>query len=304
VLLSPVYGDYVHAVFLPAPATCPVDECPLIGRDLTFLYQHGNSGDLWRYWYRAVDLWTLGANVLIYTWRGFGLSSGDPSRAGVLEDADAAMAYLLTRPEVDPSRVVAYGYSTGAIPSSWLVGPSEHSGDVQALILESGLDSIDSVAAEATATDWPSGFFFSDTLFDGPTFLEDADPALPVLFVWGRRDTRVFREQVERYHDILVGFDDYTERFGETDDPVDAWLVAAGHRNIPDHAFGAELQLADYWGDDANPGHCCVHPREYEDPQHAAFLDEIGGATGAQMWSSWLDYRALMSGWLKDRFPE
>ncbi len=259
-------GDFIHAAFLPAPTLCPVDVCPLIGRDVTFLYQHGNSGDLWRYWYRAVDLWSLGANVLIYTWEGFGLSSGEPSRGAVLRDVDAAMTYLSTRPEVDPDRVIAYGYSTGAIPSSWLVGPSAHAGEIAAVVYESGLDAIDSVAAEATATDWPTGFFFDDTLFDGPTFLEDADPSVPVLFAWGQQDLRVFREQVERYHDVLVGFDDYTERFGETDDPVDLWLAEAGHRNIPDHAFGGEDHLSDYYDGDGvnpNPAHCCVHPLEY-----------------------------------------
>jgi pimeloyl-ACP methyl ester carboxylesterase len=311
--MFPPFPDYIHAVFLPAPATCPVDDCPLIGRDLTFLYLHGNSGDMWRYWYRAVDLWSMGANVLIFTWRGFGLSTGDPTRAGVLEDADAAMTYLLTRPEVDPDRIVAYGYSTGAIPASWLVGPSAHAGDFAAVIYESGLDSIDSVLSEATATDWPTGFFFEDTLFDGPTFLQDADPSLPVLFAWGQRDHRVFREQVARYHDVLVGFDDSTERFGETSDPVDQWLAEAGHRNIPDHSFGADLHIADYYDgekdDDGtvitpNPGHCCVHPLEYEDAKNADFLDQVGGTTGPEMTESWKDYRALISGWCKDRFPE
>ncbi|MFH1466218.1 MAG: prolyl oligopeptidase family serine peptidase [Pseudomonadota bacterium] len=300
----PESGEYIHAVFLPAPTTCPVEDCPLIGRDITFLYQHGNSGDLWRYWYRAVNLWSMGANVLIYTWRGYGLSGSEPTRAHVLEDADGAMAYLLTRPEVDPERVVAYGYSTGAIPSSWLVGPSEHRDDFAAVIFESGLDAIDSVMSEGTATDWPTGFFFEDTLFDGPTFLEDADPALPVLFAWGGQDTRVLREQVQRYHDVLQGFDDYTERFGETGDPVDRWLAESGHRNIPDHAFGAENHIADYYDDAANPGHCCVHPLEYEDAANADFLAEVGGTTGEEMAESWRDYRALISGWCRDRFPE
>jgi fermentation-respiration switch protein FrsA (DUF1100 family) len=300
--MPPEEGDYIHAAFLPAPADCPVSECPLIESGVTFIYQHGNSGNLWRYWYRAVDLWTLGANVLTYTYRGYGISTGEPSRAGILTDAETAMAYLLTRPEVDPERIVAYGYSMGAIPTSHLVGAGDHTEAFAAVVFESGLDSIESVMAEATGADWPTGFFFEDTLFDGPAFLEDGLD-IPVLLLWGAQDRRVYREQVERYRQVLAGTADYTEFIGETDDFIDQWMAAAGHRNIPDHAFGAEDQLADYWDDPANPGHCCVHPYEYADPQHEDFLEAVGGTDNAAMADSWEDYKALITGWVGPRFP-
>ena len=46
--------SYIHGAFLHAPTTCPVEDCPLIEFPPTIVYQHGNSGHMWKYWYRAV----------------------------------------------------------------------------------------------------------------------------------------------------------------------------------------------------------------------------------------------------------
>ncbi len=296
----PETGDYIHGVWMPAPADCPVEECPLIDSDVTFVYQHGNSGELFRYWYRAVSLWTLGANVFIYTYRGFGISSGDePTRANVLSDAETAMRYVHSLPEVDTTRVFPYGYSTGAIPSSWIAGESEWSGSIAGLILESGLDAIESVLYMGTSTEFPSSYFLDPTLFDGPTFLEGGLEA-PVLDIWGAQDTRVFREQVERYHQVLQEHDDYTYYFGESDDPVDEWMAVAAHRNVVHWPFVAELHISQYW-DVSNAAHCCVHPYEFELSDNADFLEQTGKTTGEDMAAASQEYRTLVADWVLDR---
>lgn len=299
--LPPTSGEFIHGVFLPAPAGCPVEDCPLADSGITFVYQHGNSGDLFRYWYRAVSLWMTGANVFVYTYRGFGISSGEVSRANVLEDAATAMTWVMQQPQVDPSRVVPYGYSTGAIPSAWIAGESEWSGTIGGLVLESGLDSIESVLALGTATEFPEGWFLDDTLFDGPTFLE-AGLEAPVLLLWGAQDTRVYREQVERYVQVLAEHDDYTGYLGEGDTPEDAWLALAGHRNVVHHPFAAPLHIADYWGGD-NPAHCCINPLEFGESQYESFLEQTGGTTGEAMAEASLAYRNLVASWALERMP-
>jgi dienelactone hydrolase len=297
--LPPSNGDFIHGVWMPAPAGCPVADCPLIDSDVTFVYQHGNSGDLFRYWYRAVSLWMTGANVFIYTYRGFGISSGEVTRSNVLEDAATAMTWVLQQPEVDPARVFPYGYSTGAIPSSWIAGESEWSGSIAGLITESGLDSIESVLYLGTATEFPSSYFLDSTPFDGPTFLEAGLDA-PVLLLWGSQDTRVYREQVERYLQVLSGHDDVTTYLGEGDDPVDDWMAEAGHRNVVHWPFAAPLHIADYWSVD-NLAHCCINPLEFGEAQYEDFLVETGKTTGEDMAAASLEYRALVSDWVLDR---
>ncbi len=295
----PGKGEYLHAVFLPEPTAC--DTCPLVGSGVTFVFQHGNSGDLFRYWYRAVALHSLGANVLLYTYRGFGISSGeDVLRENVLDDAEAALTYVRARPDVDPDRVIAYGYSTGAIPTSWLAAESP---GLAGVILESGLDSIESVLHIGTGTELPGGFFLDETLFDGPTFLEGGIDA-PVLHLWGAQDLRVYREQTERYHQVLRNHSDYTSYFGETERPVDEWMGVAGHRNVPAWAFAAEHHISDYWDDPANPSHCCVHPEELGESQFSAFLRKVGGTTSDEMVASSAQYRDLVSEWVLALSPQ
>ncbi len=300
--LPPSTGEFIHGVWMPAPIDCPVEECPLIDSDVTFVYQHGNSGDLFRYWYRAVSLWTMGANVFIYTYRGFGISSGDePTRTNVLADAETAMRFVHTLPTVDTTRVIPYGYSTGAIPSSWIAGESEWSGSIAGLIMESGLDSIEGVLSMGTATEFPSGYFLDNTLFDGPTFLE-GDLQAPVMNIWGSQDTRVLREQVERYHQVLEGHDDYSYYYGESDDPVDTWMAEAAHRNVVHWPFAAPLHIADYWDVD-NAGNCCIHPYEFQLSENADFLEATGKTTGEDMIAASEEYRTLVADWVLSKLP-
>lgn len=59
-----------------------------------------------------------GVAVLRYDDRGVGQSTGDPSQATTADfaaDAEAALTYLLSRPDIDPDQVGLLGHSEGAI---------------------------------------------------------------------------------------------------------------------------------------------------------------------------------------------
>ncbi|MGI9014341.1 MAG: alpha/beta hydrolase [Phycisphaerales bacterium] len=60
------------------------------------------------------ELRQLGANVLIPDYLGYGLSSGAPSEAGCYATADACYDYLLSRDDVDETKIIAAGWSMGA----------------------------------------------------------------------------------------------------------------------------------------------------------------------------------------------
>ncbi len=55
-----------------------------------------------------------GFNVLIPDFLGYGMSGGKPSEAGVYATADAAFEHLLSRSDVDASKIVPMGWSLGA----------------------------------------------------------------------------------------------------------------------------------------------------------------------------------------------
>lgn len=291
-------SEYLHAVFLPAPTGCPPLECPLVGQGVTLLYQHGNAGNLLRYWYRAVTLWSLGANVLIYTYRGYGLSRGEPSRENVLADAETAMAYLKRRPDVDPARIFAYGYSLGAIPTSHLVGLSHHRHDFAGAVIESGLDSPESILKHSTGMDLPGGYFLrtEEAAFDGPAFVHHA--SLPILQMHGSKDQRVIIDQAWRYYEVLKHRADYTHYVGKSDRPDESWIQHAGHRNIPFTSFPDDRHIPTYWDDPDNPHHCCIHPVDFSDARMGPFIQKVTGTTAAQLVAELARCRGLISGWV------
>ena len=82
---------------------------------LTLLWFHGNGGNIG---HRVAELVMLhrrlGANLLIFDYRGYGISQGTPSEQGTYRDARAALAYLRQRPDVAPEKLVYFGHSLGS----------------------------------------------------------------------------------------------------------------------------------------------------------------------------------------------
>lgn len=79
----------------------------------TILWSHGNAGNISDRLDNLSKLASLPFNVFLYDYRGYGKSEGKPSEQGVYLDSQAAYDYLLTRPEVDPEKIVVYGRSLG-----------------------------------------------------------------------------------------------------------------------------------------------------------------------------------------------
>jgi len=66
-------------------------------QDKTILYFHGNSRSIDHYWGRVQMLWKLGYRVFAIDYRGYGVSTGEPSEAGVYADARSALDHVLER---------------------------------------------------------------------------------------------------------------------------------------------------------------------------------------------------------------
>jgi pimeloyl-ACP methyl ester carboxylesterase len=79
---------------------------------ILFFYGNGdclaNNLDLFRAFRR------IGANVLIPDYVGYGMSGGSPGERECAATADAALDHLLSRGDVDPSRIVVAGWSLGS----------------------------------------------------------------------------------------------------------------------------------------------------------------------------------------------
>jgi len=92
------------------------------GGDLpaTVLFMHGtnyNASDMWSTEERARQfggfLRGIGCRFFVFDYRGYGQNGGEASEQGTYLDAEGALAWLHNRREVDPARIVFYGFSLG-----------------------------------------------------------------------------------------------------------------------------------------------------------------------------------------------
>ena len=105
-------GTPIAALFGPAVlADGKLDPHPELRP--TILYFYGNGGAVAWSWN---ELWTfrqLDANVLIPDFAGYGESGGSPSESSLYATADAAYDYLISRKDIDHSKIITFGWSLG-----------------------------------------------------------------------------------------------------------------------------------------------------------------------------------------------
>jgi len=109
------------------------------------LHLHGNADSAFSPWQvrHCEALRRAGFNVLEIDYRGFGATPGQPSEAGMYEDAEAAYQALLRR-GVAPNRIILLGHSLGSGPAVLLA--TRH--DAAALVLFGAFTSVPDAAAE------------------------------------------------------------------------------------------------------------------------------------------------------------
>ena len=95
----------IHGWFVPA-ATTPAR--------FTMIVFNGNAGHRGMRAPVAAAFARHGVATLLFDYRGFGDNAGRPSEEGLARDARAALAYLTSRTDVAPNRVVYFGESLGA----------------------------------------------------------------------------------------------------------------------------------------------------------------------------------------------
>jgi fermentation-respiration switch protein FrsA (DUF1100 family) len=112
-------------------------------KDVTWLWFHGNAGNIS---HRLENLKLLhdelGVSVFLFDYRGYGRSRGKPYEEGTYRDAEAALAYLRSHPDINANRIVYFGRSLGAGVAVELATRQPPLG----LILESPVPSISELA--------------------------------------------------------------------------------------------------------------------------------------------------------------
>ncbi|MBI2819353.1 MAG: alpha/beta hydrolase [Acidobacteria bacterium] len=102
------------------------------------LFCHGNAGNIGHRLESLQIFYRLGLSTLIFDYRGYGESEGNPSEQGTYLDAEAAWQHLVEQRGAEPDRVVFFGRSLGGAVAIWLATRHPPAG----LIIESTFTSI------------------------------------------------------------------------------------------------------------------------------------------------------------------
>lgn len=205
-------GLRLHGWFLPAsPPACA-----------TILFLHGNAENISTHIASVYWLPARGFNVLLPDYRGYGTSPGTPTLAGIQHDIEAAMRYLLGRPDLDRSRIVVFGQSLGAAAAIYYVAHSAHRPAIRALVAESAFASYAGIAREKMASfwlTWPFQWIPRLTIpmrYSPLAAVPEVSP-IPLLLVHGDRDQ-------------IVPIADGARLYAAAHEPKDFWRIeGAGH---------------------------------------------------------------------------
>jgi len=148
VTLTTADGLRLRAWWLPAKAGVVVKG--------TVLHLHGNGGNLSGHLGASWWLPEQGYQVLMFDYRGYGLSEGEPSLPAIYQDIDAAFDWLQKAPGVQGKPLVVLGQSLGgALVVHYLVERHpEYQSRLKALVLDDVPASYRSVGRDALGSSW------------------------------------------------------------------------------------------------------------------------------------------------------
>ncbi len=176
-------GVQIHAWYFPAHSG------QVQASDLVVLVCHGNGGNISHRLDLAQLLLEAGGSVLLFDYRGFGLSSGKPGEEGTCRDAQAAWRWL-SQKGFAGTNIVAYGESLGGGVAAELAVREVLGG----LILQSTFTSIPDMGADLLP--WLPfrlvGYIKYDTLKKLPRL------KIPILIMHSRQDKLIPFHHAER----------------------------------------------------------------------------------------------------------
>ncbi len=119
----------------------PAEADPATSKVLLFF--HGNAGNLSGRTEMMLSLASLGVEVLIIDYRGYGHSEGRPSEEGIYRDARAAWKFLTLEHGIATDRIVVFGKSLGGAVAIELASHVKPAG----LIVQSSFTSVPDMAS-------------------------------------------------------------------------------------------------------------------------------------------------------------
>jgi len=98
----------------PEVRSFPSGDATFASNRPTIIYYHANAGNMGHRLPIAKVFWeSVGCNVMMLSYRGYGKSEGSPSEKGLRIDAQTALDYVTNHPILGKTKIIVYGQSIG-----------------------------------------------------------------------------------------------------------------------------------------------------------------------------------------------
>ena len=180
---------------------------------------------------------SLGMNVFMVSYRGYGKSQGTPTEDGLQMDAEAVLEHVWNRPDVDKKRVLILGRSLGGAVSVYIA--QKHPEKVKGLILENTFTSIADMVDVVLPLVAPLKHL---VLRIGWKSLDRISTiTTPILFVSGRRDEIVPARHMDALMHAATSSIYCTMHKVENGQHNDTWTKNIGAYNAAVQAFMTKI---------------------------------------------------------------
>lgn len=170
----------------------------------TVLYLHANAGNmghrlpLARYFVHKMH-----CNVVMLSYRGYGLSEGSPEESGMKLDADAALEYVQSHKGFSKVPLMVYGQSIGGAVAIYLA--NKYNKDVRALLIENTFLSMRKLIPSVMPFLSPVTFLCHQTWESEATMqrLSTMEKRMPILLLAGAQDELVPPTHMKGLYNIV-----------------------------------------------------------------------------------------------------
>ncbi|KAH7921997.1 alpha/beta-hydrolase [Leucogyrophana mollusca] len=167
----------------------------------TVIMFHGNGGNHGhRIPLAKIFFYKMRCNVLMLSYRGYGHSEGSPSETGLCLDAQTALDYITSHPDLSKTPVVLYGQSIGGAVAIHLA--SRNPSKIAALILENTFTNLPRLVPNALPLLSPLSFLCHQK-WDSASKIPLIPRTTPILMLSGVKDEVVPREHMQELWEIV-----------------------------------------------------------------------------------------------------
>ncbi|KAJ1862316.1 bem46 protein, variant [Coemansia sp. RSA 2703] len=167
----------------------------------TLIYFHANAGNMGHRLPIAKMMYeTLGCNVFMLSYRGYGLSEGQPSEAGLKTDALTALEFIRSHPLTANTKLVAFGQSLGGAVAIDIVANNEP--EFAGIILENTFLSIAKMVPNVLPILKYVTFLASEKWESEQSIRKIT--SVPILFLSGLQDDLVPPPQMRKLHELAM----------------------------------------------------------------------------------------------------